>query len=255
MFIGAAALIVLAFLLIVAVVIVDYVLRDKRPEVEAGEPPAGKAALLALGLMILAVPYGLALSLTGDFWQTLSNAGASSARIGTLLSLNALVVVLCDAVLLAVLVILHFVRARFSPLYIAGAGLCILGLGATPYLLGVSTGGPSELTVSAAIVLMAVGEAVAGPVLFSVAVGHIPRRFASLAAGVWLASASVPSYIVYAALSSSLDARTVLFALCAGATLVCGLVLLGITHLIGRFMQPAEGEQSLAAGGTLISAK
>ncbi len=253
--IGAAALIVLAFLLVLAVVVVEYMLRDKRPAVEKDDPPAGKAALLAVGLLILVLPYGLAMSLSGDFWQTLSAAGSSSGRIGALLNLNTLVVVLCDALLLAVLVILHFLRARFSALYLGGAGLCILGLGATPYLLGVGMGSPSELTVSAAIVLMAIGEAIAGPILFSVAVGHIPRRFASLAAGVWLAAASVPSYIVYAALGSSLDARTVLFALCAGATLVCGLLLLGVTHLIVRFMQPPDSEQNLAAGGTLISAK
>ncbi len=253
--IGAAALIVLAFLLTVAVAIVDYALRDKRPEPEAGDPPGRRAALLAAGLMILAVPYGLALSLTGDFWEALSSAGAPATRIGALLKLNPLVVVLCDAVLLAALVILHFLRARFSPLYLGGAGLCIVGLGATPYLLAVSMGSPSELTVSVALALMAVGEAVAGPVLFSVAVGHLPQRFASLGAGVWLAAASVPSFIVHAALSSSLGARTVLFALCAGAALLSGLVLLGVTHLIVRFMQSPEGKQNLAAGGTLISAK
>ncbi len=236
--VAALAVCVVALVLSLAVVGVDFGLRNKRPAPEADDPDPGRGLLFAAALLLVSVPYGLALGLSGDFWEVLVKAGLSASRVGALVSINPIVVTLCSAVLLCGLVVLHFTGARFSMLYLPAAGLCVVALGATPYVAAAGMGATSEVTVSAAIVLMAIGEAMVGPVLLGLAVGHVPRRFAPLAAGVWLATAYIPSYLMHLVFGDAPGARTALLALCAGACLVCGLGALAVAHRVARFLRP-----------------
>ena len=196
--------------------------------------------LLAIGLVVLVlVPwtgYGALISI-----QMMSIADLSpSLDLDLLFNLNPAVVMITSVLLLPVLLILHFARVQLPTLVIVGVGLLLIGIGAVPLLLAPMFGPAPLLLV--AIVVMAVGETLAGPLLISRLAGDQHWRLATLVVGVWIAATSGMGSLLnmlmvrpeFTPASQAVGWTTV------GTALLAGVVLIATAYPLRKITAPPQ---------------
>jgi len=190
---GSAAL---AFLLATGLAVAVVVTREKDPAKRSNPPARGVHLVVVFGIVLVVVmPWGLVTSTSFDHLFVLVNALDDPDAMSTFFSINPLTVMLACAFGAVVLVVLHVTKVRLPTLLLVGLGLVILGAGMVMMLL-VDRDAPSVAAISLALVTMAVGEVLVGPLLLSRVTGDLPYRLETLVAALWIGLASVPSMIV-----------------------------------------------------------
>jgi dipeptide/tripeptide permease len=206
---------------------------------------AGRVALGGAVLIALMVPYHLSMGVGGALEMNVMRA-ASPSSYGMLQSLNPFVVMGTCALVLAACIALHLTRVRDLSLYGIGTGVAILAVAAAPLMIAaMSSGPPSDSTwlVGISVVGMAIGEAIAGPLVMCRVVGDIPPRFTGLAAAAWLSTSAGMAWIGSALSGAFPDGTKIIFSVSIVACLIVGIAVVALTGYLTRvFYEPEAGE-------------
>lgn len=190
------------------------------------EPLLGVAALFAVSL-----PYFLSI----DMGASLALTGSDRTAVGQLLALNPVFVSVTCAPLLLAMIALALTGTRAPTLVLVGGGMVVAALGVVPLILLP----PEGAVLLAGVAVMAMGEAVVGPLMASRVVGGLHRRLVTLVYGVFLLGVAVGnsiSGVLHEAPEKWLPAI-------AGAivfvTIMCGVLVIAL-HLARSFLWPAN---------------
>lgn len=188
LFFGAAGVIGVAALLSVVPVILVFV--DKEPRSQGDRARhLHLPSLASSGVLILVLAPAVALLYQGSsaLWRFAWDLDLD-LDAAWLASLNPLVILMAAPVVAAVLVAVHFGLRRSVPaLILAGPGLILSALG---LLLGL-VGSGSFAMLALAMGVIALGEVLSTPTIFSRFLGDLHWRALTLAAAAWVAIQSV----------------------------------------------------------------
>lgn len=219
---GIQALVLVAGIVLA---VVAWITREQAPSAAPDAPASSRVvlggALLALVLLPFLVQSMLTLQTQDDL---LRRAGVPMSSIAMLMGLNPVVVTFSCGALFIVSLILHFTDKRLPVLYATAAGLCIVGLASSPFVLFASSASASLVVPLSTVGVagLAVAEAFVTPYALSRILGDVsPRVVTAVAAGWFLltlvvgiamgpVTEAVPQLVPY------LVAATALFCLALG---------------------------------------
>jgi dipeptide/tripeptide permease len=155
--------------------------------VVAGFRIEGRRALVAGGVLLLAfLPWTLVFQVYDQLYSTYYQFGLdnSSLDFASIIQLNPVMVIGLGLLVAPLYAVLHATRLRVPALFVAGLGLFLLGLGAIPLMFPQVYVLPPVLVF--ALLVLAAGEVLAGPLLLSTIVGPWSWRLSTAAAACWL---------------------------------------------------------------------
>lgn len=189
---------------------------------EPGFAIQGRHALAVGGIVLLA---GLPWGAYGLVYRTLDEAfrHLPVAQRGLWYSINPTAVSVVAGLLCVVFVVLFLLKKQVPTLLFAGIGMALVGIGAA--VLGLASSGiPSMPLVLAGILISALGEVMAGPLLISRIAGDMPKRLVCLAPALWLFVTGAMSSVLFAAVAAVPDIADAAIWVIAALSFVVGAV-------------------------------
>ncbi|MEZ4226107.1 MAG: hypothetical protein R3B13_34495 [Polyangiaceae bacterium] len=236
---------IVAFVICVVVMGADLFVKVNAPR--APTPPAGRVVLAGLLLCTALLPYHAAQGVGADIQFDALRSAPSS--FGMLQTLNPVIVFIVCIVAFLVLTGLHFTRVGDLSPWIVGAGLVVFALGTAPLMMATTAGsGSSTALVGLSVVVMAIGEALVGPLGMSRVLGDIPPRFVGLAASVWLLFAGAASWAGSGMAAAWRAAAPVMFVGVVVVCLVIGVAVLALSRYALRNVYAPATEAAPESG-------
>lgn len=237
----------LAMLVAAGLGIIAFVRRHRPvPQPDTGRRFDGNIFGLAVGVAALAIVPWAGYSVVHALWIDRLMAAGTPFEISTLFSINPIVVLVLSLLIVPVLLLVHWQRLNVPTLMIAGVGLAVMGLGILPMVLA-----PLDLIVPlfiAGVVVVSVGEILAGPFLMSRLLGDLHWRLTALVAGIWLAGVAGITALVNAVAYAGIPPLTpsVTAGFVAVVAIGIGLLFAAAAWPLRSFFVPADAAQAPA---------
>jgi hypothetical protein len=194
------------------------------PRQVANDALVAGAILLAPALL-----YGVALDLS---FPVMSGEWGYGASARWLFVVNPAVVTAGTGVLCGLFCVLTMTRSSLSPLFVAGVGLGVLGVGLVPSALA-----NGAIVAAVGAFLVGVGESLVGPTLYAHAALATRPRHAALATAAMMFVGTAPAQVLHAVATTG--ARAPVLLLLALLTLGGGVALAIFARGLQRLFEPS----------------
>lgn len=212
-------------------------MRGEKPE--PGFAVQGRHLIAVAGvILVLAVPWGMYGLSYEALWHAVE--GLPHEEQQAWMSFNPVAVGIFAALLCAAFVLMHLLRAKVPTLLFAGIGLVLVAAGAA--LLAVA-GSDGTIALVLGLILLSLGEVLAGPLLLSRIAGDMPPRLVCAAPALWFVATGLVNHAAFALAGADSDVGRVLVWVMVALVVLAGLASAGAAFPL-RAVFPAGGEES-----------
>lgn len=236
----SGAVMLLAMLLAAALGIVVFARRRQPvPPPDTARRFDGRLLGLAAGVAALALVPWSGYSVVTALQVDRLTSSVASVDLGTLFTINPLIIVGASLLLVPVLLLLHGWKVNVPTLLVVGIGLVLMAIGFVPLLVA-----PDHLVMPffiAATAIFSFGELLTGPFLLSRLLGDHHWRLGALVAGIWLAAVAGISAATHALAYSGmhLSSAKLVGGAVAGMMFVVGILFAAIAYPTRKYFVPA----------------